>query len=45
MSASSVIFVLERFMRSIDAGGTPSLGLLGALGPGFASELVLMKWG
>ena len=47
MSAASVIFVLERFMRSIAASdsGAPSHGLLGALGPGFASELLLMQWG
>lgn len=46
MSAASVLFVLERFMQ--EAATTPeirgSYGLLGALGPGFSSELLLMRW-
>ncbi len=49
MSACSVLFVLERFMRSIAERGTirpeGEYGLLGALGPGFSSELVLLRWG
>lgn len=46
MSACSVLFVLDRFMehasRRASIDGT--YGLLGALGPGFSSELVLMRW-
>jgi alkylresorcinol/alkylpyrone synthase len=46
MSAASVMFVLERFMRDAatrqDEEG--AYGLLGALGPGFSSELLLMRW-
>ncbi len=51
MSAASVIFVLERYMQSIARQPTRSeesrdgeYGLLGALGPGFSSELVLLRW-
>lgn len=50
MSAASVLFVLERFMVRISAeraGEGPAdreYGLLGALGPGFSSEVVLLKW-
>lgn len=47
MSACSVLFVLERFMEEVS--GRPdnagAYGLLGALGPGFSSELVLLRWG
>ena len=50
MSAASVLFVLERFMEKISAErkeGNPvdrEYGLLGALGPGFSSEVVLLQW-
>lgn len=50
MSACSVLFVLQRFMREIAARDVepphmPEYGLVGALGPGFSSELVLLRWG
>ncbi|MGE3800945.1 MAG: type III polyketide synthase [Candidatus Kapaibacterium sp.] len=50
MSASSVLFVLEKFMQEIEVRRTaevdPSVeyGLIGALGPGFSSELLLTAW-
>ena len=50
MSASSVLFVLEKFMEEIAArrgeqpGEPPEHGLIGALGPGFSSELLLVRW-
>lgn len=49
ISACSVMFVLERFMQEIGArGGAEAArreyGLLGALGPGFSSELILLQW-
>lgn len=53
MSAGSVLFVLDRFMREIadrraesaDTEIENEYGLLGALGPGFSSELLLLRWG
>lgn len=52
MSACSVLFVLDRFMREIAGRRENSAektavehGLLGALGPGFSSELLLLRWG
>ncbi len=51
MSASSVLFVLERFMEEIgkrrsEITDPPAeYGLIGALGPGFSSELLLVRWG
>lgn len=51
MSACSVLFVLERFMNQVaqEQNQTPTTaaeyGLMGALGPGFSSELVLIRWG
>ncbi len=51
MSACSVLFVLERFMDQIareqaqEQNIAAEYGLLGALGPGFSSELVLLQWG
>lgn len=51
MSACSVLFVLDRFMREIEerrkeaADPADEYGLLGALGPGFSSELLLLRWG
>ena len=50
MSACSVIFVLERFMDQIAHQRSQAnkydqeYGVLGALGPGFSSELVLLRW-
>lgn len=49
MSAASVLFVLERFMEDIERDraqadkGEPLYGLMGALGPGFSSELMLVE--
>jgi alkylresorcinol/alkylpyrone synthase len=42
LSSVSVLLVLEEFMRQRPAPGT--YGLLAAMGPGFCSELVLLKW-
>jgi alkylresorcinol/alkylpyrone synthase len=43
LSSASVLFVLEEVMtHRRPAPGT--LGLLAAMGPGFCSELVLLKW-
>ena len=48
MSAASVLFVLERFMEDIErdrkglADGERLYGLMGALGPGFSSELMVV---
>jgi alkylresorcinol/alkylpyrone synthase len=42
MSSVTVLFVLQQVMREqIDNG----YGLMTALGPGFSSELLLLKWG
>jgi alkylresorcinol/alkylpyrone synthase len=43
MSSATVFFILERAMREAQAG-SGEYGLLSALGPGFSSELVLLKW-
>ncbi|HEY6292068.1 MAG TPA: 3-oxoacyl-[acyl-carrier-protein] synthase III C-terminal domain-containing protein [Terriglobia bacterium] len=42
LSSVSVLLVLEAFMRRRPAPGT--YGLLAAMGPGFCSELVLLRW-
>lgn len=43
LSSASVLLVLEEFMnRRRPASG--SYGILAALGPGFCSELVLLRW-
>ena len=43
ISSASVLLVLEETMTSRrPAPGTP--GLLAAMGPGFCSELILMRW-
>jgi alkylresorcinol/alkylpyrone synthase len=42
MSSATVYFILERFLNEAPVGG--GYGLLSALGPGFSSELVLLKW-
>jgi len=41
MSSSTILYVLKRFMEDGRAG---DYGLATALGPGFSSELLLMKW-
>jgi alkylresorcinol/alkylpyrone synthase len=42
MSSPTVLFVLERFMESKQRQG--EYGLISALGPGFSSESLLVKW-
>lgn len=42
LSSASVLLVLERFMAKRPQPGT--LGLIAAMGPGFCSELVLIRW-
>ncbi|MDD5544212.1 MAG: 3-oxoacyl-[acyl-carrier-protein] synthase III C-terminal domain-containing protein [Acidobacteriia bacterium] len=42
LSSASVLLVLEQFLRRRPAAGT--YGLLAAMGPGFCSELVLLRW-
>lgn len=42
MSSATVFFILERYLQ--DATVSKGYGLLSALGPGFCSELVLLKW-
>jgi len=41
MSSATILYVLKRFMEIGQAG---DYGLATALGPGFSSELLLMKW-
>ena len=43
MSSVTVLFVLKRFLKE-SHHKSGELGLLGALGPGFSSELVLLRW-
>jgi len=43
MSSVTVYFVLKRFLENTNAH-SGEYGLVGALGPGFSSELVLLKW-
>ncbi|MGH9469744.1 MAG: type III polyketide synthase [Terriglobia bacterium] len=42
LSSASVLLVLEEVMRERPPAGT--YGLLAAMGPGFCSELVLLRW-
>ncbi|HVW87360.1 MAG TPA: 3-oxoacyl-[acyl-carrier-protein] synthase III C-terminal domain-containing protein [Bryobacteraceae bacterium] len=42
LSSASVLCVLEQFMKKRPAAGTWSI--LAAMGPGFCSELVLLRW-
>jgi len=42
MSSASVLFVLERFLRTESPGG--KYGVMLALGPGFSSDQVLFQW-
>jgi alkylresorcinol/alkylpyrone synthase len=41
MSSATILFVLKRFMEMARRG---DMGLATALGPGFSSELLLMRW-
>jgi alkylresorcinol/alkylpyrone synthase len=41
MSSATILYVLRRFMETAKAG---DLGLAAALGPGFSSELLLIRW-
>lgn len=43
MSSATVLFVLEKELQQSHAYG--SYGLVSALGPGFSSELLLLRWG
>ncbi len=43
MSSVTVFFVLKKFLENTEAH-SGEYGLVGALGPGFSSELVLLKW-
>ena len=43
LSSASVLLVLEKFMTS-ERPQPGTLGLLAAMGPGFCSELVLIRW-
>jgi alkylresorcinol/alkylpyrone synthase len=43
MSSATILYVLRRFMEN--GGEEGSYGLCTALGPGFSSELLLLKWG
>ncbi|RBW70408.1 type III polyketide synthase [Bacillus taeanensis] len=45
MSSTTVLFVLQKFMKTEEDKQKHDLGLLTALGPGFSSELVLLEWG
>lgn len=42
MSSATILFVLEKFMEI--GGNTGDYGLAAALGPGFSSELLLLRW-
>jgi alkylresorcinol/alkylpyrone synthase len=44
MSAVTILFILERFMKKLGDTTATDLGLAAALGPGFSAELVLLKW-
>jgi alkylresorcinol/alkylpyrone synthase len=41
MSSVTILYVLRRFMESAGKG---ELGLAAAMGPGFSSELLLLRW-
>lgn len=41
MSSATILYVLNRFMKHATLG---DLGLAVALGPGFSSEMLLMRW-
>lgn len=44
MSSCTVIFVLDDSLRSADAPAPGEIGVAGALGPGFSSELLLLRF-
>jgi alkylresorcinol/alkylpyrone synthase len=43
MSSATVLYVLDEFMKQEIPNG--DYGLVAALGPGFSSELLLVRWG
>jgi alkylresorcinol/alkylpyrone synthase len=43
MSAATILFILDRFMRS-SAAASGDLAALSAMGPGFSAEHVLLRW-
>ncbi len=43
MSSATVFFIMERILRET-RDGSGDYGLASALGPGFSSELVLLRW-
>ncbi len=43
MSAATVLFILKKFLDELP-DEQQSYGLIGALGPGFSSEVVLLHW-
>lgn len=43
MSSATVFFILERFLNDVKQRSN-DFGLVAALGPGFSSELVLLRW-
>lgn len=42
MSSATIFYCLKRFMDKVCEKG--QMGLIGALGPGFSSELLLVRW-
>ncbi|HZG87665.1 type III polyketide synthase [Paenibacillus sp.] len=44
MSSCTVLFVLEEMLRAEGPPERGSWGIAGALGPGFSSELLLLRW-
>ncbi|MCP8968810.1 type III polyketide synthase [Ectobacillus ponti] len=42
MSSATVLYVLERYMQQVKQAG--EAGIVAALGPGFSSELILVRW-
>src|SRR5699024_6004128 len=44
MSSATVIYVLNKWLENNYQKTEQSYGLLSALGPGFSSELLLLKW-
>lgn len=44
MSSVTVTYVLKKWLENFNQKKTDVYGLLSALGPGFSSELILLKW-
>ncbi|WP_170007059.1 type III polyketide synthase [Bacillus fonticola] len=44
MSSATVLYVLENVMKEAATGTKKEWGLMTSLGPGFSSELLLLKW-